>query len=109
MTDTVVVLTTVPAADVGEQIARALVDAQLAACVNVLPAMVSIYRWQGAVHRDTEHQVVIKTTRARLAALRERLDALHPYDLPECLVVPVDDGDPAYLAWIAGETADPAE
>jgi periplasmic divalent cation tolerance protein len=109
MTDIVLVLTTVPAPDVGEQIARALVDARLAACVNVLPPMVSIYRWQGAVHRDTEHQVVIKTTRARLTALRERLDALHPYDLPECIVVPVEGGDPAYLAWVAGETADPVE
>lgn len=109
MPDAVLVLTTVPSSDIGEEIARALVDAHLAACVNVLPAMVSIYRWQESVHRDSEHQVIIKTTRARLSAVRERLEALHPYDLPECLVISVDDGDPAYLAWIAGETGDGAD
>jgi periplasmic divalent cation tolerance protein len=106
MPDAVLVLTTVPSPEVGEQIARALVDARLAACVNVLPAMVSIYRWKGEVQRETEHQLVIKTVRARLAAVRERIAQLHPYDLPELLVVAVEDGDPAYLSWLQAE-ADP--
>ena len=106
MREAVLVLTTVPSGEVGQQIAQALVEERLAACVNVLPAMLSVYRWKGEVHRDEEHQVIIKTTRARLADLRARLDGLHPYDLPEWLVVAIDDGDPAYLAWVAGETSD---
>ena len=85
-------------------VARALVDERLAACVNLLPPMVSIYRWRGQVQRDVEQQLVIKTTRARLADAQARLVALHPYDLPECLVLPVDGGDPTYMAWVATET-----
>jgi periplasmic divalent cation tolerance protein len=103
--EAVLVLTTVPSAEAGDQIAHALVAERLAACVNVLPAMTSVYRWQGVVQRDTEHQLVIKTTRGLLAALQARLDALHPYELPELLVVPVEGGSPAYLAWVA-TTAD---
>mgnify|MGYP006304614163 CR=1 FL=1 len=104
MPDLVLLLTTVPSPEVGERLAQALVDERLAACVNVLPPMVSIYRWQGQMHRDVEQQLVIKTSRARLAEAQARLTALHPYDLPECLVLSVDGGDPAYLAWVAGET-----
>ena len=85
-------------------VARTLVDERLAACVNLLPPMVSIYRWRGQVQRDVEQQLVIKTTRARLADAQARLVALHPYDLPECLVLPVDGGDPTYMAWVATET-----
>ena len=104
MPDLVLLLTTVPSPEVGERLAQALVDERLAACVNVLPPMVSIYRWQGQMHRDVEQQLVIKTSRARLAEAKARLTALHLYDLPECLVLSVDGGDPAYLAWVAGET-----
>jgi periplasmic divalent cation tolerance protein len=104
--DAVLVLTTVPSADVGEQIARALVEGRLAACVNILPPMVSIYRWKGEVQRDSECQLVIKTSPARVDALQERLADLHPYDLPELIVIPVEGGDPAYLAWIEGEVSD---
>ena len=93
MPDLVVVLTTVPSQEAGETIARALVDQRLAACVNVLPAMTSIYRWNGAVHSDTEHQLVIKTARPLVGALRE------------LLVLTVADGDPAYLAWVLQETS----
>ena len=88
--------------EAGAQIASALVEERLAACVNLLPPMTSVYRWQDAVQRDTEQQLIIKTTRASLAAVQARLDALHPYDLPECLVLAVDGGSPAYLAWVAG-------
>lgn len=106
MTEAILVLTTVPSAEAGERIARALVEARLAACVNVLPSMVSVYRWKGEVQQETEHQLVIKTARARLAALEEQLAQLHPYDLPELLVLNVEDGDPAYLSWVLTE-ADP--
>ena len=106
MTEAILVLTTVPSAEAGERIARALVDARLAACVNVLPPMVSVYRWKGEVQQETEHQLVIKTERARLAALEEHIAQLHPYDLPELLVLDVEDGDPAYLSWVLTE-ADP--
>jgi periplasmic divalent cation tolerance protein len=106
MTEAILVLTTVPSAEAGERIARALVEARLAACVNVLPPMVSVYRWKGEVQRETEQQLVIKTARARLAALEEQLAQLHPYDLPELLVLNVEDGDPAYLSWVLTE-ADP--
>jgi len=107
VSDTVLVLTTVPSSDVGEEVGRALVDAGLAACVNVLPPMVSIYRWKGALQRDLECQVVIKTVRARVDDVQARVSELHPYDLPEFLVIPVEGGDPAYLAWVASESTDP--
>jgi len=106
--DTVLVLTTVPSTDVGEAIGRALVDARLAACVNVFPPMVSVYRWKGALQRDEECQVVIKTIRGRVDDVEARVTALHPYDLPEFLVLPVEGGDPAYLAWVTAESSNPA-
>ena len=89
MTDIAIVLTTVGADERAEQLARQLVDERLAACVNVHPPMVSLYRWKGAVERETECQIVIKTTRDRLAALEARLRELHPYELPELVVIVV--------------------
>lgn len=105
MTDLVVVFTTVGAADSegAEHLARQLVDERLAACVNVLPPMVSFYRWQGAIARDSERQLVIKTTRDRLSALEQRISALHKYELPEFLVLPVIEASAAYAAWVGGE------
>ena len=100
MTDAVVILTTLPADDRGEAIGQALVDERLAACVNLLPPMISIYRWRGAVERESERQVIIKTSRARVPALQARLAALHPYELPEFIVLAVADGGAAYLQWI---------
>jgi periplasmic divalent cation tolerance protein len=105
MTDAVIVLTTVPSPDVGEEIGRALVEERLAACVNVLPPMTSIYRWKGSVQREAECQVLIKTSGSRVGALQERLGELHPYDLPEFVVIPLDRGDPAYLAWIVEQAS----
>lgn len=95
---------TCPDAEVAERIATALVDERLAACVNVLPAVISIYRWGGAVERAGETLLLAKTTRERLAALGERIVALHPYELPEVVAVEAAGGLPAYLAWIAAET-----
>jgi periplasmic divalent cation tolerance protein len=103
--DVVVVLSTLPADERGPALARALVDERLAACVSLVPGVRSIYRWQGAVHDDGEALAIIKTTRARLPDLLARLPALHPYEVPEALALPVAAGLPAYLAWVAGETS----
>jgi periplasmic divalent cation tolerance protein len=104
VTDIVLILTTVPDGDRGEQLARTLVDERLAACVNVLPPMTSFYRWKGRVEQDVERQLAIKTTRARVAAVQARIRELHPYELPELIVVTVTDGAAAYLDWVRGET-----
>jgi periplasmic divalent cation tolerance protein len=106
-TSTVIVLTTMPA-DPGEgkldavSLGRTLVEEGLAACVNVLPPMESVYRWQGSVHQDAERQLVIKTRAERLDALQGRLKTLHPYEVPEFLVLPVSAGSPGYLEWVKG-------
>ena len=96
----VVVLSTLPLDGEPARIGRTLVDERLAACVNVLPAMTSIYRWSDGIEEDAEHQIVIKTTRGQLPALWERLQDLHPYDVPEFIVIPIVDGSDAYLKWM---------
>jgi periplasmic divalent cation tolerance protein len=101
MSEVVVVLSTVPDNETGETIARTLVDERLAACVNLLPPMTSIYRWTGAVERDTERQLLIKTTRDRVPAIETRLRQLHSYDLPELIVIDATGGSAEYLAWVA--------
>lgn len=102
--DLVIVLTTVPDDGSGEELARTLVEERLAACVNVHAPMVSIYRWRGQVEREGERQLVIKTARARLPALEARLKALHAYEIPELLVIPVESGSEAYVGWVRAET-----
>ena len=94
------VLTTIAAEADGAAFARALVEDRLAACVNVLPAMTSVYRWQGQVEQDREQQLVIKTTMDRVPAVEARVRELHTYELPEFLVIAADDGAAAYLAWL---------
>ena len=103
--EAVIVLTTTGNAEEAHAIARALVEERLAACVNMLDEMTSIYRWQGAVQEDREHQLVIKTTRQRLEAVRGRIGALHSYELPEFLVLAAG-GSPEYLRWLAQSTQD---
>ena len=103
-TDIVIVLTTAPDDDRAEAWARTLVEERLAACVNVHAAMVSFYRWKGIVGRDAERQMVIKTTRERVAALGVRLAELHSYELPEFVVLTVEDGSDEYLTWVAEQT-----
>jgi periplasmic divalent cation tolerance protein len=98
-------LSTCPNADVAARIARALVEEQLAACVNRLPGVNSTYRWQGEIHEDAEVLLVIKTTPERFDALRDRLAELHPYEVPELVALEIADGLPAYLAWLVRETA----
>jgi periplasmic divalent cation tolerance protein len=95
-----IVLTTLGADADAAALARTLVEERLAACVNVLPAMTSVYRWKDAVEQDREQQLVIKTAPANLAALEARVRELHPYELPEFLVLPAS-GSKAYLDWIA--------
>lgn len=107
MTNAVLVLTTMPDDARADELARTLVDERLAACVNVLPPMISMYRWKGEVQRDSERQLAIKTTRARLTALEARLHELHPYEVPEYLVVHLDSGSEAYLSWVDENTRRP--
>ncbi|MCU1384198.1 MAG: CutA1 divalent ion tolerance protein [Acidobacteria bacterium] len=83
--------------------ARTLIEERLAACVNVHAAMTSIYRWREKIETDAERQVVIKTTRAQVAALEARLRALHPYELPEFVMLDASAGD-AYAAWVGEST-----
>jgi periplasmic divalent cation tolerance protein len=101
----VLVLTTIAAEADGAALGRTLVDERLAACVNVLPAMISVYRWKGQVEQDREQQLVIKTSRDRLTALEARLRQLHAYELPEFLVIASDGGSEAYLGWVEEATA----
>ena len=100
----VMVLTTLPVDADGPGFARNLVDERLAACVNLLAPMESVYRWEGNIEQETERQVVIKTSRDRVAALWDRIRELHPYDVPEFLVLPIVDGNDAYLRWVADST-----
>ena len=90
-----------------ERLAEALVGERLAACVNVLPGLRSVYRWRGTVERADEVLLLIKTTRERLDALAARVQALHPYELPELLAVEAAGGLPAYLDWVAAESRAP--
>jgi periplasmic divalent cation tolerance protein len=97
----VVVLSTFPSSEKAAEIARVLVDERLCACVNLVPAVRSIYRWQGAICDEHEVLAIVKTTDERVAMLQARLVALHPYDVPEALVVPTIGGHAPYLAWVA--------
>jgi len=102
----VLVMTTLPADADASTFAHTLVDARLAACVNLLAPMESIYRWEGRVDREQERQLLIKTSRDRLAALWDLVRELHPYDVPEFLVLPIMEGNAAYLRWVGDSTRD---
>lgn len=105
MTEAVLITyVTCPDAAVGERIARALIDAREAACVNIVPGLRSVYRWQARVHTDEEILLLIKTTAARFEAVRERVASLHPDELPEVVAVTVSHALPAYLDWVRDET-----
>jgi periplasmic divalent cation tolerance protein len=99
MDELILILTTMPDDARADELARTLVNERLAACVNVHPPMVSTYRWKGEVEREAERQIVIKTTRARLRAIEERLRTAHPYELPEFVVIAARAGD-AYRRWV---------
>ncbi len=100
MTDKRVVLTTCGSHEEARTIAHALVDRQLAACVNVVSQIESVYRWQGEVETSNEWLLIIKTTAGAFDSLRQALEALHSYELPECIQIAVETGSAAYLDWI---------
>ena len=100
MTEARVVLTTAGSQDEARKIASALVDRRLAACVNIIPQIESIYRWEGKVESATEWLLIIKTDVAVFVRLREAINELHSYDVPECIMMEIADGSVPYLAWI---------
>ena len=99
------VITTLPDRAAAEKLADALVEARVAACVNILAPCRSVYRWKEAVQHDEEHPLLIKTTTERYAALEAAIRARHPYERPEIVAVPVKRGLPGYLDWVAQETS----
>jgi len=100
MKDAVVALTTVDAGFDAAGMARTLVERGLASCVNVIPGVTSVYRWEGKIHSDAEQQLIIKTTESRVAELSKALHELHPYDIPEFIVLPVTEGSEKYLNFL---------
>ncbi|MFC5473005.1 divalent-cation tolerance protein CutA [Paraherbaspirillum soli] len=104
MSDALLVLTNLPDLLVAEALARQLVERKLAACVNLLPVVQSVYRWQGVVEQASEVALLIKTSAARYAELEHAIKAVHPYALPAIIALPIVAGLPAYLDWIAAET-----
>src|SRR5687768_11917440 len=98
----VLVLTTLPGDADAAAFGRTLVEDRMAACVNLLPLMESIYRWEGDIQHDKERQVIIKTSRERVGNLWDRVRDLHPYDVPEFIVLSIVDGNEAYLRWEIG-------
>jgi periplasmic divalent cation tolerance protein len=99
MTDKQIVFTTAGSEEEARKIARALVDRRLAACVNIVPQMESIYRWQGKVDESREWLLLIKTSAALFPAVRDAVRELHSYDLPECIALNIADGNKEYLKW----------
>jgi periplasmic divalent cation tolerance protein len=104
----VTVLTTVPSAEVAEQIGEVLVTERLAACANVVPGVRSIFRWKGAVAHESEALVVLKTTTEALDDLLRRIVALHPYDVPEVIALDVRAGHVPYLSWVRDQVGEQA-
>jgi periplasmic divalent cation tolerance protein len=100
----VLVYSTFPTLDAAEAAGAALVDARLAACVNILPGMISIYVWDGKRHRDAETVMIVKTRAAMADLVIAETRRLHPYENPALLVLPVEGGAPAYLDWLFGQT-----
>jgi periplasmic divalent cation tolerance protein len=105
--DFVVVFVTVPNQDVAAHLARTLVEEKLVACVNILPGVRSIYAWQGKICDDSELLCVLKTRGALFPMVRDRVVALHPYEVPEVIAFPITAGHEPYLAWLRDETRDP--
>ena len=106
MTDKIVVFTTCGSEEEAQQLAAALIEKRLAACVNITAPVTSVYRWKGTVEKSSEWMLVIKTRREKFEALRIMLEAAHSYELPEVLALPVVEGSPNYLNWIESETAE---
>lgn len=101
-----IILTTLPALDQAEHLGGVLIDERLAACVQLLPAVLSLYRWQGQRTRDSECLMLIKTRAALQAQCEQRIAALHPYECPEIVTLHPDRVNPAYARWLLGSTHD---
>ena len=106
MTDQIVILTTCASEQEAETLARMLVERRLAACVNVVPGVRSYYRWQGAVESGGEWLLIVKSSRSLFDPLRAALEQAHSYEVPEVLALPVVEGAPNYLAWLASSLAE---
>lgn len=106
MTQALVVLTTLPEYAVAIRLAEELVGEKLAACVNILPPMTSIYKWKGKLERGQEHQLLIKTSLSCYLELEARIRRSHPYELPEIIALPVETGLSAYLDWMRMQTVE---
>ena len=105
MDQALLVLANVPDLECAQLVARTLIESRLAACVNLLPAVQSIYRWQGKIEEATEITLLIKTTSQHYDSLQQVIVKLHPYDVPEIIAIPIVAGYAPYLKWIATETA----
>jgi periplasmic divalent cation tolerance protein len=105
--DFVVVFVTAPSPEIAANLAKTLVTEKLAACVNIVPGLRSIYAWEGKVCDEQEVLCVLKTRRALFTAVRERVTALHPYQVPEIIALPLVEGSAPYLAWLHDETRTP--
>ena len=106
MTDKRLVLTTCGSLEEARRIAQELIGRRLAACVNIVPQIESIYRWQGEVETATEWLLIIKTTSDAFETLRDSLGKLHSYDVPECVEITIEDGSAAYLEWIGNSVSE---
>jgi periplasmic divalent cation tolerance protein len=100
------ILCTCPDIPIAEQLATSLVEQRLAACINIVPGLTSIYRWQGKLEKGTEVLLLIKTTRELYSAVENAIRQQHPYELPEIIAVTLDDGSPDYLRWITTSLED---
>jgi periplasmic divalent cation tolerance protein len=107
MTDKVIVFSTCPSRAEAKRIARDLVEARLAACVNIIDGVECIYSWKGKVEESQEVMLVVKSRRDLLGVLQERLASMHSYEVPEAIAIPVVDGLPAYLEWLDREVEPP--
>ncbi len=101
----ILVVSTTDTLELARQIARALVEAREAACVNIVPGIRSIYRWEGKLCDDGEFLLLIKSSAERFEAIRDRIQQMHSYKVPEIIALPLADGDPAYLAWLRSSIA----
>jgi periplasmic divalent cation tolerance protein len=109
MTDTRIVLSTAGSEDEARKIALYLVQNRMAACVNIVPQVESIYRWQDKVETSREWLLVIKTTAEGFPAIRDRIQEMHSYEVPECILLTIEDGAPAYLDWLKSSVSEPSD